>query len=232
MEKVTRTYKNAISYDFVAGYNDLRNWYAESETETHEWVIDHVQPDWTVFDLGAHIGSYTMLLSYLTPNGKVFAFEPCIETRRMFAANLAYNKGRWGCDFSNIRLVTSAVGNRTGHNVAETLWLTDGTPTLGKTTALFDMTTLDDFCITHNMVSRLDFIKCDVDGWDLDVLQGAQQVLAKYRPYLIAEVNYALAWRNHTFYEVDELLVKNHYCHKVIDPCPGQWLCWPEEKLV
>jgi FkbM family methyltransferase len=230
MEKVTRTYKNAITYDFIAGYDGLRNWYQEAEPETHEWIIDHVQPDWTVFDIGSHIGGYTMLLSYLAKNGKVFAFEPCEATLRMFAANLAYNKGRWDCDFTNIHLSPVAIGNKVGRDITETLWLTDGSPTLGKTTGQFNMTTLDDFCLKHNMVSRLDFIKCDVDGWDLEVLQGARKVFERFRPFLIMEVNYALGWRNHTFYEVQDLLDQYHYCHKTIDPCPGQWLCWPVEK--
>lgn len=228
---IVKKYKNGFDVEVVSYYPLLAQWTENSEAETQNWIIDHVLPNWVCFDLGAHVGYYSILLSSLTLYGQVFAFEPCEATRKMFAANLAHNKGRFGCDLLNIHLVPTAVGDRTGLNIPETLWFTNGAADYGKTAGEFDFTTLDSFCIDHNMVNRLDFIKCDVGGWDYEMLLGAEKVLEKFRPYVIIEINYALAWRGHTNLEVEAILNRAGYCHKVIDPCPRHWLCWPEEKV-
>jgi len=228
MEKTIKSFKNGIALELIAGYAPILRWLSSDEPETCDWMVDHVQPDWTVLDVGAHIGVYTMILSILASKGKVYAFEPCETTRNMLLQNMAYNSGRFS--FSNVRVFPLAVGNITGRNVDETLWLTDGTDQYGKTTGKFQFTTLDDFCLHQHNLKHIDFIKCDVDGWDYEVLLGAQEVLRKFRPYLIVEINYALKWRGHTIKEVGNLLDKVGYQHKPIDPTPGQWLCWPEEK--
>ena len=208
----------------------MQPYYASAEPETKDWMCDYILPDWTVFDVGAHIGQFTMLMSLKALYGEVYAFEPSEVSRKMLSANMAHNDGKWGHRFTNVHLFPLAVGDKSGRGLKETLWLTDGTDQYGKTTAEFDMTTLDDFCLTHNMVQRVDFIKCDVDGWDYEVLLGAQKVLERFRPYLIVECNYAMGWRGHTQADLEQILSKYNYQHKVIDPTPCNWLCWPEEK--
>jgi hypothetical protein len=46
---------------------------------------------------------------------------------------------------------------------------------------------LDDFC-EQNEVERLDFIKIDTDGHELEVLKGARNVVGRFRPIVIFEV--------------------------------------------
>jgi FkbM family methyltransferase len=47
--------------------------------------------------------------------------------------------------------------------------------------------TLDGLCEPAGL-DRLDFIKIDVEGAELGVLQGAEQVIAKFRPALLVEI--------------------------------------------
>ncbi|MHC4459382.1 MAG: FkbM family methyltransferase, partial [Planctomycetota bacterium] len=47
--------------------------------------------------------------------------------------------------------------------------------------------TVDDFCI-ENQISRVDLIKIDTDGHELQVLTGARKTLGKYTPFLIFEI--------------------------------------------
>jgi len=76
--------------ELVAYYDELRDYYAQCELETKRWFVDHVRADWSIFDVGANIGYYTILFSQLAPHGRVFAFEPT-ATAAMLRANLAHN---------------------------------------------------------------------------------------------------------------------------------------------
>ena len=232
MEKVTKSFKNGIDLELVAGYEPMRQWYPTAEPETGDWIVDHVLPNWTVFDIGAHIGVYTMLLSKQAYEGEVYAFEPCEYTRKMLAENLVYNQGQNPKIFSNVHIERLAVGARSGQKIPAKLWFTDGTLDYGEITGEFDFISLDDFCLINPGITHLNFIKCDVDGWDYDVLVGAKNVLKKFRPFIIVEVNYALKWRGHDQNDVDRLLTSLQYRHRIIDPSPGNWLCWPEEKEI
>jgi FkbM family methyltransferase len=230
MEKTTKTFKNGISFELIAGYDLLQPYYATNEPETCDWITDHVRPDWTVIDVGAHIGLYTMILSRLVSDGTVYAYEPSERSRNMLAQNMAHNCNVF--DFTNIHMLPVAVGSIAGRSIPATLWLTDGNNDYGKTYGEFNFTTLDNDCIKHSMVSRLDFIKCDVDGWDYDVILGAQETIKRFRPYIIIEVNYALKWRGHNQDDLNQLLESLQYQHRVIDPSLGNWLCWPQEKAI
>jgi FkbM family methyltransferase len=230
MIKATKTYKNGIVMEFVAGYDGMQQFCGTAEPESLAWVVDHVHPDWTVLDIGAHVGLYTLILSCLTPNGYVHAFEPSDAAREMMAKNMSHNHGV--CNFTNVRIVPMAVGTTAGRSVPATLWLTDGTVQYGKTDGIFNFTSIDEYCVNHPMVNRLDFIKIDADGWDYDILLGAIEAIQKYRPIILMEVNYALLWRNHNADDVHCLLESLKYQHKVIDPTPGNWLCWPEERAI
>jgi FkbM family methyltransferase len=45
---------------------------------------------------------------------------------------------------------------------------------------------IDTFVERYN-INKLDFIKIDVEGMDIDVLKGAQKTLEKYNPYIFIE---------------------------------------------
>ena len=46
---------------------------------------------------------------------------------------------------------------------------------------------LDDY-VSQFPLARVDFVKLDVEGGELEVLQGASRVLTKFRPIFICEV--------------------------------------------
>ncbi|TWT93514.1 hypothetical protein Pla100_40320 [Neorhodopirellula pilleata] len=54
--------------------------------------------------------------------------------------------------------------------------------------AQVDVLTLDDF-VRSQAVDRIDLIKIDVEGYELNVLRGAKESLERFRPSIILEVN-------------------------------------------
>ena len=50
-------------------------------------------------------------------------------------------------------------------------------------------------------LTRLDCVKIDVDGFDLEVLKGARETLLRFDPWLVVELNHALATRGQSVSE-------------------------------
>jgi FkbM family methyltransferase len=161
-----------------------------------EFCLAHLGPGMTAFDVGAHIGLYTLLFaSRVGPAGCVHAFEPEPRNYRRLRINLAIN------GFDNVAARQAAVVARTQPvtlNVypdAFHAWHSLGRAAMpdprqpGKTVepecqVEVPGVSLDDYCAEHG-VRRIDYLKIDVEGAELDVLQGARRLLAEQAVGLI-----------------------------------------------
>lgn len=153
-----------------------------------------VEPSWVVLDVGAHIGYITRWLAALVPEGRVFAFEPSSENRRYLARNVL----RMG----NVTVVPCGASDENGVSTLYVDDLTGQNSSLVKDfgrlkansesafveakVALEEVPTvrLDDFAAGR----QVDFIKVDVEGFELSVLRGAKGLLARDRPAMMVEV--------------------------------------------
>ena len=185
--------------ELISFYDEFREYYAHCELQTKRWFVEHIQPDWWIFDVGANIGYYTILFSQLAPNGRVFAFEPT-ATAAMLRSNLEHNRVR------NAEVQEVAVGAVAGEQVDRIyrLWGTEGEL---KTYAFCR---IDDF-VADNRIERVDCIKIDVDSFDFDVLRGAEQTLLERDPVVVVELNHALAKRNQSAGEALAWLAERGY---------------------
>jgi hypothetical protein len=95
--------------ELVAYYNEFLQYYPNCEMRTKQWLVEHVRPDWVSFDCGANIGYFSILLSRLAPQGRVYAFEPT-ETHAMLLRNLAHHGA------GNVTAERQALGNRSGEH--------------------------------------------------------------------------------------------------------------------
>lgn len=154
------------------------------------WFRRLVPPGGVVIDVGANIGQYTLIAAQLAgPSGRVFAFEP----DSVSAAALWRSIGR--NDFGGrVELLRFAVAGRSGE--ARFKVQSDGTRSrlcpqgkgscdLSETTSVRTLA-LDDF-VDERGLDRLDFLKIDVEGADLDVLRGAERAIRRLRPALMVE---------------------------------------------
>ncbi len=135
------------------------------------------------FDVGAHIGSCTLAAAkILGTRGRVAAFEPTPATFARLAENVKVN------DVENVTLVNLAAGSTPGlamldggddYNSGRSRVAADG----GQPCAV---TTLDAFWTALGR-PPVQLIKIDVEGFELDVLLGARELLAT-GPALLLEL--------------------------------------------
>ena len=185
--------------ELIAYYPSFLSYYPQCELQTKRWFVEHVQRDWVMFDAGANIGYYSILFSRLAPDGKVFAFEPT-ETIKLLQANLDHHR----C--SNVTPLQVALGTHSGAREDDIFRIWGENPER----RVYQFSTVDDM-MKQLELERIDCIKIDVDSFDLEVLRGAKQTLTRYDPWVVVELNYALAKRNQSVPEALEWLYSVGY---------------------
>lgn len=164
-------------------------------TGAHEPMVQEalrrtVGPGSVVLDLGAHIGTLSLLAAWLVgPQGTVISVEPQRECAEAIEAHARANS------FGNISVIQAAAGTAPGEVeivlAAESLWTLSssvGEHPLETGRAVVRVVAVDDLVQT-GAIPPPDVVKIDVEGSELDVLAGMERTLAETRPRLIAEMH-------------------------------------------
>jgi len=130
-----------------------------------------------VFDIGAYVGDTALWFSKAVgPQGKVYAFEPEPSNFEKLKANLERNK------VTNVIPLQLALSEKEGEmQIASGRGSSAITETAGDTSV--KVTTIDRF-VEANKLPRVDFIKMDVEGYELKVLAGARETIKNFKPSL------------------------------------------------
>lgn len=145
-----------------------------------------VHPGGMIFDVGANIGQYSLLASKLVgEKGHIYAFEPSPDVIDRLRHHLEIN----GAD--NVELVCKAAADRCGtakfypanelgnQGVGSLLPAEEYRAQIRSGSPIeVEVITLDEFCDEH-AIDHIDVLKIDVEGFDLDVIKGAERVLAR-----------------------------------------------------
>jgi FkbM family methyltransferase len=154
----------------------------------------YVPKDGVVFDVGAHAGQFAKLFAKLAPQGHVYAFEPgsyalsiLTKVRKLHGLkNVSIHK----VGLSDASAVASlSIPIKASGSIGFGL-STLATPA-SDSDALkekISLTTLDQF-VADNKIVRLDFIKADIEGWEMRMLLGSRNSLEKLRPVLMLEAD-------------------------------------------
>lgn len=169
---------------YVGRSLDLYGEYGPGEAALFEQIV---QPGMWVVEAGANIGAHTVHLSRLAGDaGKVIAFEPQRLTFQTLCANIALSSR------VNVHAYQMGLGHDSGE-AGETLLDPTATANFGGVSLEGAQTgthplqripvrTLDSFALP-----ACHFLKIDVEGMELAVLQGARDTLARCRPVLFLE---------------------------------------------
>jgi FkbM family methyltransferase len=137
-----------------------------------------------VVDVGANIGNHTIFYSNFSAARRVFCLEPNPVARRVLLANIEASGNRK----VDTTFVEYGAGKVQGvFHVAEIPANNLGAATLeerGKGRAVM-VAPLDSLFKSE----RIDFMKIDVEGMEIDVLKGAYSVIRDHRPIIHVEVN-------------------------------------------
>lgn len=140
----------------------------------------------TVIDIGANIGYYTILESYIVGNkGKVIAFEPVPTSFAYLKRNMEINKRH------NIYAKNVAIGDREG---METMFIfskanQNSLIAYGrKFTSTIDVKvrTLDGLIEKE---SKIDIIRMDIEGYECKVISGMTKILKEHKPMIFLELH-------------------------------------------
>lgn len=178
-----------------------------------------LKPGDTVLDIGANIGAHTLpLASCVAPSGRVIAVEPTEFAFQKLARAVTDNPTLG----ARIALRQVMLTSETGSELAPELYSSWSVAESGshqhalhlgtrKTTRGAKTMTLDDL-VRDEGLARIDLIKLDVDGWEMDVLRGAERTLSELRPPLIFELApYVFEERGHRAEEFLNELAKRGY---------------------
>ena len=163
-EVAVRTVRFGIGRGLVLRLNrrhELQKELGLWEAEAQAVYAQRVSPGSTVYDVGAADGDSALLLARLAAPGTVVAFEPDAEMRRRLAQNAALNP-----DLPALTVVPAFVGARVE----------------GNTTTL-------DAVAAGGSVPPPTFVKIDVDGVELEVLDGMRSLMKTHRPIIFVEVH-------------------------------------------
>lgn len=146
-------------------------------------IAPHLRPGMVAFDVGANIGYLSMYLrSRVGPLGQLFSFEPEPENFAELDANFRSNHLR------NCKAIQAAVGSKEGAITFAT-GLNGHVPEEGAEGITVPVVTVDGF-VQKQGLSRVDFVKVDVEGFELDVLAGMRATFERAdKPFLSIKVH-------------------------------------------
>ena len=194
------------------------------------FVSNIISKDWVCFDIGAHCGVVSkMLLRSVGKCGYVYAFEPIDSNRDIL--NFRIHKSSKNTNFETIPY---AIGSR-DENVKmirgdhSTTWhLANKNNEINSLNV--ECRTLDSF---NAILKKPDFIKVDIEGAEVDMIQGAKYFIENVRPIWLIELHGSESWsifdyflkRDYLIFDLDGVDIahqseKSSYGHAVF--CPAE----------
>lgn len=188
------------SFSFL-GYSVFKDYYPTAELQTKRWILRNLPEDGVFIDVGANVGILSACAALKAMHGKVISIEPT-DTFNYLVQNLSKLPSQSG----SIEFLNLAIGNSTGQRKDQIYKIWGEKPVAD----LYQFKKLDDV-VSELELNRIDVIKIDTDGFELEVLKGAKNTIQKFRPILIVEVNEALATRGVSIQEIFDFMIEQRY---------------------
>tara|TARA_Y100000294_G_scaffold151227_1_gene148927 strand:+ start:811 stop:1455 length:645 start_codon:yes stop_codon:yes gene_type:complete len=154
------------------------------EKETTDTVVSKVKEEMIILDVGADIGYYSLLFSKLVGNnGMIYSFEPIPEAKGYLDVNICLN------NIMNVKSYEFALFDEEGFSYIEDPFgksrLNNNPNTQNYDSIRVQTKKFDSLKIN----SRIDLIKIDVEGSEMNVLTGMKETIKKYHPIILLELH-------------------------------------------
>jgi FkbM family methyltransferase len=159
--------------------------------EFHEFLyLDKFLSSNMVFiDVGANLGEYTLFAAKRVNKGKVISFEPLPKMLENLKENIKLNQ------FENIQVLNYGLSDKENtlpiHEIEDAH---EGLSTFfpgtlkSRNSSMVSLKVLDSQFESFE-VDRIDFIKIDIEGGELFALQGSKNLIEKFKPIVMIEIN-------------------------------------------
>lgn len=195
-------YLETGDYLYLPPMQEMNVFWKLKEPYIPEQIIEKFSsPGNTVMDIGANIGEWTLrMANKVGHTGRVFSFEPIPVINQSLNKTLRIN------NLSQVILSQVALDSRSGDSeftipLDENERAIHGESRLGTEEGNWNIytevkntksikvktITLDQFS-SEKSLDRLDFVKIDVEGKEVQVLEGGQETFSRFTPALILEV--------------------------------------------
>ncbi|MEH2369859.1 FkbM family methyltransferase [Nostoc sp.] len=159
----------------LLGKGSGSGWAFDTEINAAKNAIKTSSP--ILFDVGANIGKWSFQLNKLFPQAQIFMFEPLPNCQQIIKTQ----------NITNSLLIPCAVSSTKGlvrlHTPSETSPIASLHQRYDSYSQDKDFTTIEvntvtiDDIIEEYKIERVDFMKMDIEGHELDALQGAKKSL-------------------------------------------------------
>lgn len=195
-------------------------------------LLSKLKKGMTVLDIGANIGYYTVLMANrVGDSGRVIAFEPNPVVYDELKANIELNR------FKNVEIMNIALSNTTGESVF--FFPAEGREAHGSMRSNNTFTStrieyvktdrLDDVLIWCG-INKVDLIKMDVEGAELLVMRGANDLLTgKLKPIIFFECaeNQCSSFGFRVFDVLSEIVSFGYFIEQIDF---GNWIAVPKQE--
>lgn len=160
-----------------------------------------IGPSDVCLDLGANVGMMTLAMAMLAPNGHVYAFEGSPQITQALTETVKANNLDNVSAFSTIlgrgnekvkffdAPEMRAAGFYVSMDTSRELPRQGTSNSPNNFQVIISETKSVDSLVSELGLSRVDYIKIDVEGAELDVLEGARDTLMRFKPIVVMEFN-------------------------------------------
>jgi len=177
--------------------NDLVDWYSfwGFRDEGIEFLLSKIKKGDYIIDIGTNKGIVALkMLKETGSGGFVLGFEPNRLTYDRCVENIELNR------LENIEILNNGLGDK-----QEVLFIDEPYKnnsggnflTSSRNGNAVQVLTLDNV-VKEKSITNIDLIKIDVEGFELNVLKGAEQTIKKHKPLLFIELINSNLIRNQT----------------------------------
>lgn len=159
------------------------------EKEILDDIRQYIKPGGLVIDVGANIGNHTVFFSKVC-GAQTIALEPCEVNARLLVLNtrdncdpikyVVYMNPVWDNNYSYFRSILND-SNLGMVTLQEIPYNVPHSPDVTQSI------TIDRLVDEHRLLGKVSFIKIDVEGSEVHVLNGAKETIMKHRPKILIE---------------------------------------------
>ena len=173
--------------------------------------MNSIKPVKRICDIGGHVGTWSLPMAQYKDTEMIYAFEPNEKVRECFVENTLPFKDK-------ITVYNVALGKENGKALLDIEEDNTGNTRI-KVVNETDLKTIEVRTLDSFELKNIDYMKIDVEGFEMNVIKGSQMKL-KEIPFILLENQFGNHYKNNNFKDIIKFLSKKNFviCKKFIYP--------------